>query len=204
MIKVNLATRKQAIPTETVGKALPSLGRFRVDLGDIQDLPIKSLVIHVIAAAAVYWLADSYKQEQMAIAEGQLQKVTAEHARLEKELIKTKVFEKDQQALEEDLKMIRLKIDIIEKLVADRSTPPKLLLSIAKAIPKDVWLSEFRVSNSEVTFRGTSLGFNQISDFMKNLNEDVFFKEVSLKTSNQIKDRSGLEVATFELGAKRK
>jgi hypothetical protein len=66
-------------------------------------------------------------------------------------------------------------------------------------------LTEFRIEKSDLAFKGSALGFNQISDFMKGLNENAMLSEVELKNSQQFKDPSlGVETATFELKAKRR
>jgi Tfp pilus assembly protein PilN len=71
-------------------------------------------------------------------------------------------------------------------------------------MPPEVWLSQIKIVDGNVTLVGGSVGFNQISDLMKNLNENIYFKDLTLKKTEQVKDKAGREYAEFELTAKRR
>ncbi len=212
MIKINLALRKQsgagasdAGKTGTGAFALPTgVSRMTLDIDQLKDLPIKSMVICLAVSAIAWYLSTTYKEEEMQKLADIQAKVSEERARLEEEIKKYKSFDEVKKSIDQDEFTLRTKIDTIQKLIADRSSPPRLMLSLALSIPKDVWLTELKISETETRFKGYSLGFNQISDFMKGLGESAYFTDLSIKKTEQSKDDLGVEVAAFELAATRR
>src|SRR6185503_10431241 len=96
------------------------------------------------------------------------------------------------------------KLDTITKLVAGRQAPPKVLLAVSSGIPKEVWIGEIGIKDETMKVKGSSLGFAEISDFMKSLNESAFFTDLRLVDTKKGKDDQGYEVADFEISAKRR
>ena len=84
-------------------------------------------------------------------------------------LAKTAGYEAQKKQFDADEELIKTKLATIQKLMADRAEPPKLLMSFSGSIPKDVWFQEFDMNSSEVKIKGASLGFDPVTDFMKAL-----------------------------------
>lgn len=207
MIKINLASRKGPSSGGALGGTrltMVGLARAAPSLEQLKGLPIRKITIPLIIGFAASYTVDNLKEQDIAEMNVALDKVNAERPALLAQTNKMKAAEETKKTLETDESTIRIKIDTIQKLIAGRTTPPKLLMALSTAIPKDVWLSEFQLKSADIKLKGYSLGFNQISDFMKNLNENAYFMDLGLKTTQQVKDESGAEVAYFELAAKRR
>jgi Tfp pilus assembly protein PilN len=210
MIKINLATRKQPSGASIEGKGL-NLGGFqfpagfsKISVNDLKDLPIRKLLLPLVVCVALTYLVDSFKEDEMTKVQDEAAKVAAEKVQLQANAGKLKGYEALKRSMEADEQIMRSKLAVVQGLVADRTNPPKILRSLSSALPKDVWLSEFKAADKEVSFRGFSLDFNQISDFMKNLNESAYFSDVTIKSTQQAKDELGVDVASFDLVAKRR
>jgi Tfp pilus assembly protein PilN len=145
-----------------------------------------------------------FKEEKIAEVDALLERGQAEGTKLKAELNKRADYEKEKTEMEGYERAIRIKLDTIYALVNDRSTPPKLLLTIANAIPKDIWLSELIIKDQELSLKGTSIGFNLISDFMRSLGETAYFKDVTLKGTEQSSEQASDESKSFELQVKRR
>jgi Tfp pilus assembly protein PilN len=212
MIKINLALRKQPSGategTKGTGATFNtfSLEKFKdARLDGLKELPIKKLALFITAIGLSWYFMDDWKATKLADLDTEISKLTAERARLSKMLEKTKELDVLKKALETDEALIRNKIETVQKLIQDRQTPPKLLLSLSSGMPAEVWISDFKIEKDEVTFHGSSLNFGQISDFMKTINESALFKDVKLVKTEQAKDnKTGMEIADFELQAKRR
>lgn len=215
MIKINLALRKQAAGAQSSDAGDKAAGgggglggikisKVAIDLDQLRELPLRQIAIVVAVYVVGGYVLEDYKAGEIAKVDATIAGLSAEKSKLTAEAAKMKGYEDLKKSLESDEKIMRTKIETIQKLIADRQSPPKVLISIAEAIPKDVWLQDFKIAKGEVTMKGYSLGFNQISDFMKSLNENVYFTDVGLKNTQQAKDEAGVEVANFELSAKRK
>ncbi|MEK6706098.1 MAG: PilN domain-containing protein [Bdellovibrionota bacterium] len=200
MIKINLATRKQAALSMETKAAGGSALSF--DINSIKDLPWRKIAVPLIAAIAINWVFNGYKEEELKKKDEIIAKLSAERGVLVDKAGKIKGYEEMKKAIEADESVIRTKIDIIRELVADRGRPPRMLLSVSNSVPKNVWLSELKIASKDVIFKGTSLDFTEISDFMKNLGETAYYTDVSLSNSQKTNEENSGEAASFEVSAK--
>ena len=202
MIKINLASRKQSqVSADGKGSKGP-VGLGGMSLGQFRDLPIRKLAIPIVVAMVASYSLESYQEEMVENVNKSITKLKADEAKIQTGLSKVKSYESLKKSLDADELVIRTKLETVQKLMADRGYITKMLLSTASGIPKEVWLTGMKADKEAVQILGSSLGFNQISDFMKNLNDGRYFASIELLTSQQVKD--GSETAAFELKAKRK
>lgn len=212
MIKINLVVRDRkgsllpegATSTLSGYTSLSGMSQLgREQLQQLKELPLKRLgyavALFIIGSFGVdQWVDQSLKGIQQ-----EMEAEQAKQATLKKEFDKTKSYNTLKTQLEADEKSIRAKLSTIQELLNDRTTPPKILLALSAAIPQEAWLEELKVDNQQITLKGASLGYNQVSDFMKALGENAFVKDVTLKSTQQTKDTNGVEVNTFDLSMKR-
>ncbi len=206
MIKINLALRKQSPTLMGAAKGgKPGTGGSKgFDMEILKDLPVRKYVAALLTCLIANYTLEFYEEEVMKENQVVLDQVTKENEKVKAQLKDVKKFEDVKKLLETDEKTLRTKIDVIRQLVAQRGSPPKLLMGIAASIPKDAWLTDLSVKEDNATFKGYAMGLGQVSDFMRSLSQNPFFKDLTLKSSTTSKDETGLEVASFELGAKRK
>lgn len=213
MIKINLATRKQSAGASVEGRGGVSIGAFQLPAGlskiqfnldEIKNLPLRKILLPLVACIALTFLVDGLKDDELSKVQEEAAKVAVQKEQLNLSANKMKGYEALKRAMEDDERLMRSKIAVVQGLITDRSNPPKIMRSLASSLPKDVWLTEFKAAEQEVTFRGFSLDFNQVSDFMKNLNESAYFADVTIKNTQQSKDELGTDVASFELVARRR
>lgn len=204
MIKINLATRKQSGVGGGESKAIkmaPTLTNINLD--QFKELPLRKVLVPLALAGVGYFLLNSYKEDEIRKLDAALGQMNAQNSTIQSEIAKLKSYEPIRKSLEQDEITIRTKLDTIKKLMADRSTPPRLLMSVANSMPKEVWLNELRLEKGQFNFKGTAMDYNQISDFMKGLNDNAFFSDVNLKDSQQVSDAK-TDMANFEVMAKRR
>lgn len=206
MIKINLALRKQS-PTLAGAKGAKA-GKggalFKFDMDSLKDLPVRKYVAAILTCLIANYTLEVYQEEVLKENQVVLDQVTQENEKVKAQLKDVKKYEDIKKLLETDEKTLRTKIDVIRQLVAQRGAPPKLLMGIAASIPKEAWLTELIVKEDSAAFKGYAMGLGQVSDFMKSLSQNPFFKDLTLKSSNTTRDETGVEAATFELGAKRR
>lgn len=213
MIKINLATKKQtasfsAGAASSFDSSLSALSRISISSDGLKKLPVFTFILVAVIGYISSTFLESYKQDTLDNIEKEISAVQANQSKLQAELNKTKGYKEIKKQLDTDELSLRTKINTIQKLIDDRVVLNKLLLSLSQSLPKDVWLTDFRIKEADVTFKGASLGFIQISEFLKNLQENVYFRDVSLKGSQQSKDSKetidGNPYTVFELEAKRR
>lgn len=217
MIKINLASRKQSVTSSgsgmggllggQVGGFLKNLKAQSARSDIVQALPWKDLVI-IIAIGVIASVASSYYQN-LKLQEVLSEKESKQQKKIEltKKVATEKQFDEKKKALDFDEKLIRTKLVVIHKLIDARNVLAKELIVIAGAIPKEVWLTDFKIVKEDINIKGRSLGYNQVSDFMTNLQQSVVFKDVRLqgikkdagKESNKENNEAPASSASFEL-----
>lgn len=206
MIKINLATQKQAGFTAG-GKASPfsKLGFENLEpiLEKLRGLPIKRLLAALAAAIVATIGLNTYESQLLKETDEEMKFLESERDKYQAELSKKTGYEKIKQQLETDEFTIRTKIETIEKLVSDRGQAAELLLQLSEIVPERLWLTDFSIGD-EIKLVGKAADFNQISDFMKKLGESAYFSDVKLLTSSENREQSGLSIVGFNLSAKKK
>ena len=206
MIKVNLAHRKQAAGVADFKEKPASAGfSFKgVDLEILKAPEIRKFALAIVVAIMASYVLDGVKQDQIDKVSQRMEKANADNAKAKADLAKTTGFEGLKKQIDADEDLIRTKLSTIQKLVADRQMPPKMLMSFSGSIPKDVWITEFEVVQGIIKIRGAALSYESISDFLKALTENDLLTDVKLGNSEKAKDPIAGEVDTFEMEAKRK
>lgn len=99
---------------------------------------------------------------------------------LKKDLRAIKGFEVSKKAL-------RAKLDILDKLKANRSGPVKLLDELSKSTPEKVWILTFSETAGAVTMTGGGMSEESIAGFLRDLENSPSYKNVELAVIEQKK-----------------
>jgi Tfp pilus assembly protein PilN len=217
MIKINLASKKQAVTAQGGAGTAPKRSGFdlkKLDLETIRDNlsfeflkdpQTRKLLLVVVVGIMCYVALDTYETDLVKKQEDLLVQANVDNAKLTAELAKTKGYEAIKLEIDTDEKILRTKLDTIKSLIAERQIPPKILLALSNDIPSETWLSEFAITDKDLKLKGSATGYGQITDFMKMLGESEYLTDVKLVNSKQEKDSTnGMDLASFELSAKRK
>lgn len=215
MIKINLYHRKSAVvvASDSASGGSGGLAGFLQKLkGEglsgssevYRALAIQAGIL-VVILVGVSWYLSEKRSEYIAEVDAQIAEVDSKDALLVSELSKTSGYEQMKKNLEQDEKTIRTKIETIQELIRDRATPPKILMTLSEATPKDVWLKAFTLRDSKFSISGSSNNIDLVSDFMKSLEETIYFKNIVLKSSKmETSQKAGRQTAQFELEGERR
>jgi type IV pilus assembly protein PilN len=208
MIKINLAAKKRftnavAAPAEG-GDTAAAGGKFSFDrLGitrdDLKDLPLKMVAFCIVAGIIANTAADKVKTVRLTEAEAKVEAIRLKQGQLTAEISKMKSFDEQRKSLENTEATLKGKIEAIKKLLADRLGMYNIMYAVSSSVPNQVWLTGLEVKSDTVTMRGSSLDINEVSDLMKRINETPYFKDLTLKKTDQVRDAKGNEIANFEL-----
>jgi len=200
MIKINLATKKQAaFAAEGGTSALGGLRGTRIDMDLIKELPVIRVLLSLVVAFLLY-SGSAYQKEQVINGlEQERIAAQAEITELTKKVAATNGYENLKKNLEENEIRLRTKIETITTLVKDRTKSPKMLLIMSQIIPREVWLENFSIKGDDISIKGGATDFNMVSDFMKRLDESIYFDNPTLIDSDTQKGQ-----ATFSLKTGRK
>ncbi len=195
MIRINLARQKKS--------SLSSGGSVKIsDGGGSGGLSVLLLriVLPLGIGFASNFALETYFASQREGMEAEIASIEDEKLKATKKLAEVKGFETEKKKLEQTQQFIRTKIETIEKLVQNRDSTAQGLLSLSRAMPRDVWLTEISDSGDAFEIKGSTLDAGLVSDLMVKLQKSVFFQDVQLKNSVS-RDQVG-SLADFQLGGK--
>ena len=204
MIRINLALLKQAnyvaVKTGQYTTATNKGGGGAINGQMAALLPlILRIMVPVALCAVAYFGYDFYidqKTKEMAQENEVLDK---EKVKVQDELKRIKGFEVVKAELDRNERIVRTKIETIEKLLKGRDGTVKTLIAVSQSLPKGVWLTDLISTEQGFQIKGGTTDIGLISDVMTHLGKTIYFKNVTLKNTQQ--DPNGKQ-ATFELAAR--
>ena len=135
-----------------------------------------------------------YFEGQIADREQKITGADAEIKRLEKIIGEVK-------ELDEQKKRLLSQLAVIDKLEKGKRGPVRVLDELSNAMPKRVWLVNFRESAGSLSMTGAAIDNADISEFMRTLQKSPYFTDVQLKFT-QASDRGGVSIYNFEVACK--
>ena len=202
MIKVNLLRR----PKKSGGLALKLPAAFRFGEGDAQSRnKLRQLVVVVLFCALIQYLWVDYQDSEVKKVEAQLEKTNQELATVRQQLAKSQELETIKAQLEGDEKTLKTKLDTLTKLMSERATSFKALKSVSLLLPKEIWVKKVELKDATFVVEGGAVDYNNVSDFIKTLQESGSFSSVSPKFQKQERlHEVGSNFVAFQLEFQRK
>ncbi len=208
MIRINLIQKKQPSYVNSSQKSGDAdsgggLSSFKkLGAGGMEGLlpMLKSIGIPVVIGLAANYAYNFYIDERVAEMAQETAKLEDEKTRINAELNKIKGFESVKVELERNELVLRTKIDTIEKLIRGRDFTVKTLVTLAQAMPRDIWMTEFSATETNFELKGGTVELGLVSDFMSKLGQTIYYRDVTLKSTSA--DPNGKQ-ANFDLTARR-
>jgi hypothetical protein len=205
MIKINLATGKQSNIIAQKGTQASSFGIIKnIDFEEFKELPLRKVLPPILIAIIANYSLENYKTTKTEELDLQINQIRSSHDLINTDLKKSITYDELKKSLTKDETLIKNKIKIIHELLSGRSFVYDLLVSISKSIPENVWLSELTLNGKDLTLKGQAVDLSQISDFMKNMNENALLEGITLKNTQQSINKISKIEASFEMTAKRR
>jgi len=136
---------------------------------------ILSVVLLLVALALIHWRLEKEKGDTLAQI-AQTKKEIAHYKSLTTEVMKAK----------EAQKTLQDKLNIINSLRKEKTTPARVLDEISIDKPEKIHLESLKKEGSRLGIEGIALDDETIANFMTNLRKSNLFKNVDLIVSEQI------------------
>lgn len=202
MIKINLATRKQAV---AVGLGEPSSKGFslgsgkKLDLDFLKEPGFRKMFAALAAILVISYSADVYKAEEVAKVEAKLPAIQQEQTKLRNQLTEMASLKLQEKELTDTAQMITTKIEVLKTLIQGREIPPQILKLLSDSCPPDVWVTDLRVENEKMFLKGEAIDLEQITPFVQSIKSSALIASVNMENAETTRDREGGEVASFQL-----
>ncbi len=135
------------------------------------------LLIPVVLAAGLL-LFHKMVGDRVETLKSNIQKATADIARLKKEIGEVEKFKTRKAELQQ-------KVDIISNLQNGRTVPVKVFEALSASIPEKCWINQLSIRGSQVNLSGVALNNHTIANFMTALGQSGRFKDVELGAAEQ-------------------
>lgn len=178
MIRINL-----------LGRPRPKVKRRVAIAGTLQ---LVLFAIPVVVALVVLVVEYSFVQTDITRLRADIQQKESEKrtmAQLEKEI----------QEYEAEQRRLQARLDVIENLKRNQAGPVRLLEAIGNTVSltETLWLTAMEEQgDNSIQFKGQAGSVEAVANFITNLNNSGYFRDVEIKESVQKPEREG--VANFE------
>lgn len=156
-----------------------------------QQLVLFALVI--VAGFVGNFLWANLRANELKARQAKVRSLTEEIAQLDRIIGEVKNI-KDQQAA------LREKLDVLQKLKANRSGPVRVLDALATVTPKRLSLRKMEEKGGTVSYEGEAATIDDVSEFMSALKQNPHFGSVELSKTTSKTDK-GFEFVDFTLTA---
>ncbi len=129
---------------------------------------------------------------------GKIKNTRNEIRNTDKKITALKDVEEQVNEFKEKNKELERRIQIIADLEKKRSGPLYVMDSLSSSIPARSWVNEIKSKGSSTTISGIAWNEFTVAEFMKNLQNSNYFKNVKLKVIKQ-EDVSSLQLRKFEI-----
>jgi type IV pilus assembly protein PilN len=124
-----------------------------------------------------------------------------EIAGLRSELVTLNVQAKGVKDLENKIKEVKSKHQVIEDIDKKKAGPVRVMQSLSAATPGALWLTEFKEIGGNLTITGIAVDNQTIAEFLRALGSHAYFKNTELVETVQ-SDQSGLPQRRFTIKSK--
>lgn len=207
MIRINLAKRKQFGGALSVGKTGSGVSAASTALFDLRKTlqsgsgnVFLQMGLPIVIGIGLYFLTEFYFDHQREQMKAEVAQIEEQQRVVTVELARMKGFEITKKDLEKNEKILRNKIEVIQKLVENRDHAFRATVALSQSIPADAWITELVETDTVWTLRGSATDVNQVSDFMARLNQTIYYKDIALKSASS--NPQGTQT-DFEFNARR-
>jgi len=150
------------------------------------------LVLAVVATLAVCVFAYMAMSSRVEAARQDLQDKQSELNRLKSVIGEVRGFEAKKKEL-------TAKLEVLDKLKANRIGPVRVLDELSRAIPERAWVESFSLdATGSIEIKGVGLKQEVVADFMRNLEASPYYQNIELVVIDQ-KESKGRTLEAFSI-----
>jgi len=153
---------------------------------DAKDLGVKLLLV-LLPLISMY----VYQEVETNQKKAEYEAILAQSAKVDEDLKKLSSQVKEVEKFLQDKKGLDAQLATIKNLSKERLRVVKSMDAIQTLIPQKVWLTSLNITDNKVEIEGRAVDDIIIADFMRDLEESVFFMNVALAGSEEVRFAEG-------------
>jgi Tfp pilus assembly protein PilN len=174
MIRINLLKPERKDIRETPVAPTPEFKEKRR-----QPLAAIIVLLALVAIVALFF----YQKDALTKENNLLSVAQAEKKNLQDVVVKL-------EELEQQRNLFERKIRVITQLQSRQENAVIIMDELSKQLPNWIWLTELSFSTQEIQVKGRAVSNNLIADYIFNLEENPYFRNVNLISSQQRRVRN--------------
>lgn len=131
----------------------------------------------------------------------QVSELKAENAQLQKEIDNLKAIVARVDEIDKLQQELRMKLDVIAQLKANKEGPVHMLDELAMATPEKLMLTSLEQGRDDIKLQGVAVSHEVISQFLSTLERSDWFEDVYLLGIDQV-EKDGYKLKQFQISAK--
>jgi type IV pilus assembly protein PilN len=152
-----------------------------------QDMAVGALV--VVVTLLLFVSAHAWQEVWSLATSRELARVNRELEEIHGPFLEISKMEKQRHELRE-------KLQVISDLETKTGGPVRVLAELSRSTPDRLWLTDFAEASGQVQISGLGVDEQTVADFLINLGESKFFKDVDLQQTLEV-DQSGIKQKKF-------
>ena len=165
---------------------------IKAEVGRRRELTLGALCLGVTVAAIAGLYAVQY---------GRVSALENELSALRTELVTLNGQAKGVTDLENKIREVKGKHQVIEEINKKKSGPVRVMQSLSDATPRALWLTQFKETGGNLTITGVAADNQTIAEFLKSLAGHAYFQNTELVETTQT-DQAGLPPRRFLIKSK--
>jgi Tfp pilus assembly protein PilN len=203
MIRVNLLTDYSSTPLGTTDSGGTTAGTKLSIARTVAGIAGASNIIGKIFLAVVpIMVLLAYEQYNIGSLRTKIEALRGEQTNLKEQTTKLNPEIQAAKNLNEQKEKLKKQIDTIRLISKERLQPLKALYAIQSIIPTKAWISSLRMEQAQVELSGIALDGQSVSDFMKGLEDSIYFMDIQLINSEETQLPNGTSQRNFSLKCK--
>lgn len=198
MIRINLLRRRT--PSYATGAKKPGgdidlsgMFKSKSGFGGMGKNLVPILTVFGIPLALGYGASlglDHYLELRKNEMQEEAKALNAEKNKIENEITRLSGFERKRDEIEANLRSIRGKMEVLERLLSNRDAPTKAMIHLSQSIPASVWLTDFNYQEAGFEMRGGAMDPSIVTDFVTRLQKSVYFSNTQFKETTSVDENS--------------
>jgi Tfp pilus assembly protein PilN len=183
MIKVNLL--------RDTGSRVSADGKYLSEELERAPFPVKEVLTKGIAFLLPVVIYLSYRGYREIVLSSQLKGLSQELTSTQEKLKSLDPAVKEMDRFQVEKSRLDSQLDVIKRLSKERLKNVKSLDALEGIIPQRAWLKSLKFTDNKVEFSGLATDDLVVSEFMSALEASIYFANVTLVSSEELKVQAG-------------
>lgn len=174
---------------------------------DLTQVNLKMMGFAILFAYIPEIFIQDYFKETLQELDQQIEAKNKIVSKYRKELRGSKAVQEKLKAFNRQVKKLKERTQLVDKIFKEKTNPKKVLEKIAKSVPEDLWFDTLSIKEDKsVQIKGAANSYKSIGNFISVANDSPYFSSTLMmadsKTATETVGSRETRIETFEIKGK--